>query len=197
MILSVRGTSGSGKTHIAKRLLTSAGIYGDPVPHHIPRRKQPYFYIRPHLSGGRDLVILGHYESATGGVDTISGNDIPFELAREHFSKDRDVFMEGLLLSAEQHRTAKLHEDGIPVRLFYLNTTLEDCLASVQARRAARGNLTPLNPDTTASRHRAIRTHPDRFRAKGLHVTVGSRNEAVWWLQDSGHLPLDPADTRP
>ncbi len=196
MILSIRGTSGSGKTHLAKTLLHSTGIYGPPVSHHAKGRKQPYFYIRPHLSGGRDLVILGHYESATGGVDTISGNDIPFELAREHYSQNRDVFMEGLLLSAEQHRTARLHEDGIPVRLFYLSTSLEDCLASVRARREARGNTAPLNPDTTASRHRAIRTHPDRFRAKGLHVTVGTRQQAVWWLQDSGHLALDPADRR-
>lgn len=193
MILSIRGTSGSGKTHLARLLLRSPGIYGPPVPHHVERRKQPYFYIRPHLNGGRDLVVLGHYESATGGVDTISGNDIPFELVREHYAKDRDVFMEGLLLSAEQHRTAKLHEDGLPVRLFYLNTSLEDCLQSVRDRRAARGNTSPLNPETTASRHRAIRTHPDRFRAKGLHVTVGTRQDAVGWLQESGHLSADPS----
>lgn len=188
MIISVRGTSGSGKTHLAKMVLREPGLYGGPTPVHYPGRARPLYYTRDSLTpGNRGLAVLGHYESATGGCDTISGNDIPFMLCR-HLHERYDVFFEGLLMSAEQHRTAKLHADGIPVHLYYLTLTLEECLAGVNARRAERGKLEPVNPDTTAARHRTLRLHPPRFRALGLSVAEGDRGGAVRWLQGLGVL---------
>lgn len=189
MILSVRGTSGAGKTTVAKMVLNEPGIYHSPEPTYVERRKQPLYYTREKIVEGRGIAILGHYESATGGCDTISGNGIPFQLIRE-LHKFYDVFFEGLLMAAEQHRTAQLHKDGYDVRLFYFNIPLSECLAGVNARRAARGKLEPVNPKTTASRHSAIRTHPGRFRAIGLSVEEGDRAAAVRWLQDQGVLPL-------
>lgn len=190
MILSVRGTSGSGKTTLAKMLLNESVIYDSPKPVHIPKRKQPFYYKKERRGGGRGIVLLGHYESSTGGCDTISGNDIPFDLIRE-LHDTHDVFFEGLLMAAEQHRTAKLHHDGYDVRLFYFTLTLQECLAGVNARRAARGVTEPVNPDTTAARHRTLRLHPPRFKAMGVKVTEGSREDAVRWLRDCGVLPME------
>jgi hypothetical protein len=187
MILSIRGTSGAGKTTVAKRLLHDATHYGPPVPVFRGKRKQPLFYRRGHVSFGRPLIILGHYESATGGCDTISGNDIPFDLIRE-LHDEADVFFEGLLMSAERWRTLKLHTDGYDVRLFYLNLTLQECLAGVNARRAARGQTEPVNPRTTASRHSALRGHPGFFRGHGVSVTVGDRDAALRWLVEAAVL---------
>jgi hypothetical protein len=187
VIISIRGTSGAGKTTLAKMVLHGPTIYGPPEPVHIPKRKQPLYYRRPRLIPGRDLVILGHYENATGGCDTISGNDIPFRIIREVHG-ECDVFFEGLLMAAEQKRTAALHRDGYDVRLFYLNLPISECLAGVNARRAARGVHEPVNPKTTAARHRTLRLHPPRFRAQGVHVTEGDRADAVRWLREQGVL---------
>lgn len=188
MIISIRGTSGSGKTWLAKRLLHDEGIYHPPKLVHFKGRKQPLYYLRdPMEPGRRGLAILGHYESATGGCDTINGNDVPFVICR-HLHGEYDVFFEGLLMSAEQHRTAALHHDGLPVHLYYLTLSLEDCLAGVNQRRAERGNHDPVNPDTTAARHRTLRLHPPRFRALGLDVAEGDRAGAVKWLRGLGVL---------
>jgi hypothetical protein len=186
VILSVRGTSGSGKTTVAKRVLHSEGVYAPAEPFHTKGRKQPLYYTREPLSiGQRGIALLGHYESATGGCDTISGVDKWFELARELHGL-YDVFFEGLILSCEQNRTADLHREGFDVRLFYFNLTLQECLDGVVARRSAKGNTSPLNPKTTADRHRTLRLHPPRFRRMGVHVTEGCRETAVVWLREQG-----------
>src|SRR5258708_2430353 len=109
MIISIRGTSGSGKTWLAKKILHEPGIYHPPRPVHYKGRKQPLYYLRDAVSPDRrGIAVLGHYESATGGCDTINGNDIPFVICRTLHDR-YDVFFEGLLMAAEQHRTAKLH----------------------------------------------------------------------------------------
>lgn len=187
MFISVRGTSGSGKTYAANLVLRGEGIYYPPEPVFFEERgSRPAWYVRKPLDPTRrGIAILGSYASATGGCDTLSGNDLPFIMAR-HLHPEYDVFAEGLLHSAEQHRTAKLHADGYPVHLFYFNISLEECLAGVNSRRAARGNLEPVNPDTTAARHRTLRLHPGRFRALGLSVTEGNRADAHAWLRGLG-----------
>lgn len=193
MFASARGTSGSGKTTLARLALRGEGVYGPAVPVHVPRRKQPFYYTRERLDGGRGLAVLGHYESPTGGCDTISGNQLPFDLFRNLDAAGYDVFCEGLLHSAEQHRTAGLHHEGHDVRLFYFDVPLQVCLDSVVERRLARGNTAPLNPHTTASRHRALRYHPSRFYAMGVKVTVGGRLSGVRWLIDIGLATEDGA----
>lgn len=193
MFISVRGTSGSGKSHLVRRALHDPGVYHPPEPVFYKGRKQPLYYLRkPIYSGRNGLAVLGHYESATGGCDTINGNDTPFIITRHLHPQGYDVLADGLLLSAEQHRTAKLHADGIPVHLYYLTLTLDQCLAGVNQRRVERGNHDPVNPGTTAARHKTLRLHPPRFRALGVSVAEGDRLGAVRWLQDLGVLGPQP-----
>jgi len=196
LIISIRGTSGTGKTTLARRVLFDEGVYGPARQVYKERRRVPLYYVREALAPGRrGIAILGSYENTTGGCDTISGNDIPFEMMRV-IHDSYDCFFEGLLMSAEQHRTAKLHRDGYPVHLFYLNLSLEECLRSVEIRRAARGVTAPLNPKTTASRHSALRHHPPRFLAMGVNVGVGDRLAAERWLRGLGVLPPIEEETK-
>ena len=195
MFISPRGTSGSGKTTLARIVLDGSGVFGPREPWHAANRKNPLYYTRRRLDGGRPIAILGSYESPTGGCDTISGNDIPFDIARE-LHGEFDVFAEGLLLSAEQHRTDKLCADGIPVHLFYFDLPLETCLDGVRSRRIAKGNTSPLNPETTASRWRALRHHPTRRAASGCIVQTGDRKAGVQWLLDLGLAHPDDEEVR-
>jgi hypothetical protein len=65
-----------------------------------------------HPSGGRDLIVLGHYERTSGGCDTIplddGGLDEVFRLAEVWSGAGHDVFLEGLNLSSERERSVGL-----------------------------------------------------------------------------------------
>jgi hypothetical protein len=176
MILTFRGTSGSGKTTLARRIMEH---YGERKPFHRSGRKQPLFYDLDRADGGRTLRILGHYESPTGGGDTISdGQDYIAELVREAHGHGRDVIYEGLVISSDFSRVAAMHAEGFPVAVIALNTPLQVCLESVAQRRAAKGNTNPLNPKTTTEKHRAVAAMVPRFRAAGVPTHHVDREEA-------------------
>src|ERR671913_912726 len=111
MIINPRGTSGSGKTEFVRRLLSDYGWGRDDRVEPVSRvgRERPIAYRLRHPLGGRPLAVLGHYEAASGGCDTIRATDggmhEAFRLAAEHASGGHDVLLEGLLLSAEHRRS--------------------------------------------------------------------------------------------
>ena len=45
MIIQIRGTSGSGKSHLVRAIMNTSGAYGDPVPHYVPNRRRPLYYL--------------------------------------------------------------------------------------------------------------------------------------------------------
>lgn len=178
-IITIRGTSGSGKTTLARRIMEM--YHQTPEKHFREGRKQPLMYTYPRIApdDGPSLRVLGHYESATGGGDTISdGQDYIAELARQGHAEGHDVIYEGLVVSSDFSRIAKMHEDGLPVAVIVLRTPLEVCLASVKERRAAKGNHEPLNPKTTTEKHRAVLNMVPRFQAAGIRTYHLDRDAA-------------------
>lgn len=134
MIINLRGTSGSGKTHLARQIMER---YGPRKVYHKPGRTQPIGYTFTHPNGGPDLAVVGHYETACGGCDTISSLDEIFSLVRLSHKLGHDVMFEGLLASGEMNRAMALHTDGLPFEVLVIDITLEECLASVNSRRHA------------------------------------------------------------
>ncbi len=154
LIINVRGTSGSGKSHLIREVMAR---YKNQTPVFIEGRKRPMYYKCQHPTGGRELCVLGHYESPCGGCDTINGTDLIFNTVRELARLGYDVLFEGLLISIEVNRTNAMANSGIgDVSVICLNTPLETCIASINSRRAARGKTEPVNPDNTASKHRGV-----------------------------------------
>ena len=105
-IINIRGTSGSGKSTLARRIM-------EQYPHRVvfrrEGRKQPigYLYQRdasPNTKG-RQLAVIGHYETPCGGCDTIQKMDDIFQLVRDSHEAGHDVLFEGLLISADMKRT--------------------------------------------------------------------------------------------
>ena len=72
VIVNPRGTSGSGKTELVRRIAAEYGWY-DGVANPVRRegRERPIAYCLPHPLGFRPLLLLGNYEVASGGCDTI------------------------------------------------------------------------------------------------------------------------------
>ena len=142
VIVNPRGTSGSGKTELVRRLLADYGWgrdgHGEPIRR--AGRARPMGYRLRHPRGGRPLAVLGHYEATCGGCDTIRATDgglgEAFRLAAEHASGSHDVLLEGLLLSGEHQLStdlARAHE----LHVLRLSTPLDRCVRNVVARRRA------------------------------------------------------------
>ena len=143
MIYDLRGTSGSGKSYVAHRLIEEDGSaeqrddsdveWGFPVMTFLP---------------SRNLMLLGTYDTQCGGCDSLGSRtdqqylcDLALKLSREH-----DVFLEGMLVS---HTFLRWHRLALKVpdyRFRFLDTPLDTCIERVKARRKAKGNHRPYDP---------------------------------------------------
>lgn len=188
MIVNLRGTSGSGKSHTLREIMKLYGGKDEFEPWFKSGRKQPLYYIsnRPGPNG-RKLFIPGHYETACGGCDTIShGSDAIFEIIRKGNSQGHDVLFEGLLITVEYNRTLAMHTDGLPLAVHTINIPLQECLDSILTRRRIKNpDAEPVNPKNTTAKHRqAWQTHA-RLSKVGVTCRMGDRAEVLAWTKEA------------
>ena len=126
--INLRGTSGSGKT-TAIRAIMALCERVEPV--HISGRKRPIFYMCS--SGDALFAIMGHYETACGGCDTINKLDDVFVYARQAINDHgaEAVIAEGLLLGKDVKRIVTMDNPHV----LYIDTPVEDCYEGVYKRR--------------------------------------------------------------
>lgn len=186
MIINIRGTSGSGKSTLIRSVLDQ---YQVRLPIHVPGRKRPLYYrlwlgdpTSDHLALP-DLVVLGHYDTACGGCDTIPTTDMTYDLVMEaHVMLGAHVLFEGLLISSDAQRTIALgRQVGMQNLLVVeLSTPLEECLASVNLRRAARdAELPPVDPKNTTAKWKGIQSSGKKLREAGVQVESLDRDAAL------------------
>ncbi len=153
LVLNLRGTSGAGKTELARRLMGSYGVpqeRGPATPLMRPGRARPIVWVLPHPAGGRPLALLGDHGdgAARGGCDTIplrdGGMAEAFRLADGLARDGHDVLLEGLALSADIWNTATLARAGHRVHVLCLATPLEECVRNVVRRRRAGAAALPV-----------------------------------------------------
>ena len=168
-VINIRGTNGSGKTTIVKKVLAAFG--GQPIYNEKGKIKG---YVCPDVHG-QPLYILGAYETPTGGCDGINKQDTICDLIRE-FAEKGNVLYEGLLISGLFSRYNDL-ADTMPGHhhiIGFLDTPLEKCIAQTlsrrEARAAAKGQAAaPFDPyKTLAPKFEAILSSRRKFeRASG------------------------------
>jgi hypothetical protein len=178
MIIQLRGTSGSGKSHIVRGVLEGAQSR---LRIKELKRKQPLGYIA-RLDCGQ-VAIPGHYETPCGGCDTIPDLTKVFDNVRLMAGHYRHVLFEGLLASEDTRRTLELAGPGAPfehdLRVVQIITPIEDCLAGIQLRRDNRGDTRPINPTNTANRVRTIARACDKLKEAGVPVYSTDRDGAA------------------
>lgn len=161
MLINVRGTCGSGKSHIVHTIRNSRNMRA----FYQLGRKRPAGYTDD------GLMIPGHYEIAIGGIDTFRTLDDAYDVVNGMFL-DRHVLCEG---KAQNDDVEHVMRAGRLRALVVLNlvTDPDTCIASVRARGH---NISEAIIRRT---HKKCGRDAARFRAAGMDVRNVSRDEAL------------------
>jgi nicotinamide riboside kinase len=180
MIISIRGSNGSGKSSVVRKIMqlhTTCIKMSYPPDMH---RHRPLGYICQ--TDWRRLVVLGHYEIANGGLDTIHDLNYAYKLALEHHGLGCNVIMEGMNASDGTLRTLKLHQTEIDIRVVLLNTSLKECITNVRARGHS------IQEKDIQGRYNKCLKNVETFEKEGICVLRASATEAVKeimrWLRE-------------
>jgi len=192
-VINLRGTGGSGKTELVRRILARYG-WQQGACHRAGRieqfyrsgRSRPFGYRLQHPLGGRPLAVVGHYEVTSGGCDTIRVQDGGIaeimRLAGELAADGHDVIIEGLRLSSEVERTTELARSH-DLHILRLSTPLDQCVRNlVRRRRASRDALLTIKQNT-AREHRSIEEACARLR-HAANVEVLAFDDALARAED-------------
>jgi hypothetical protein len=181
MIINIRGGGGSGKSTLIKTILDRA-VSRIPIMEH--GCKQPLCYRVALAPGGHTVAVLGHYEIACGGCDTISPVSRIWTLVEAAASLGHHVLFEGRMLSADVSHTAELNRTfpGL-VRVVGLQVSLEQCLASTNARRLAKDpGATLVDPKKTTGNYKGMLSSMVRLRGEGVATEWLSREAALAYV---------------
>lgn len=149
MVIDIRGTHGSGKSHIIRKLMS-------------------YYTWKPFMGEGRatkkgpvkirhlgfeckqmNAIVLGNYAEGvpSGGCDNIQDPEEVVRRVKLFNTTHKYVFMEGILVSHTFARYSELAFELGDYWFCFLNTPLEVCIERVKSRNAnsASTNIRPFN----------------------------------------------------
>lgn len=180
MLINIRGTSGSGKSHLVREVMkTYKGLGGQRADVMEEGRKRPIMHWFT-AEGRRPLAVIGHYCTPCGGCDTIPKMERIFNLVRKAHRGGADVLFEGLLISADSKRALELHDDELPLLVCELDTPIETCLESINARRRARKkDAEDVDPKNTESKYKGVQSSMKKLRSHGVDCYTGSREDVL------------------
>lgn len=162
MIINIRGTHGSGKTTIARKVMAQ---FPKPKPIYVEGRTAPIGY---HC--GERLFVAGSYENVSGGCDTIPKVDVIYKIIRRYAKRGFDVLFEGILAQHSTPSILKLHDRGYDVAVVAIDIPVEKAIRGVLARRKARGDTRPFNPANVVKEDRYTILAALRLRDEGVQV---------------------------
>ncbi len=170
-IVSLRGTSGSGKSTVVFDLMKRYPFKG--VDLDAKGRPEGYSMALPN---GEPLFIVGRYDTQCGGCDGVHPYEEIFKRIERYQAKGHVLF-EGLIVSSSYGNIGRATEKwGNRVTFAFLDTPLDVCLVRVKSRRALKGNDKPLNPLNTATKHANVATHVDKIRDEFHRQTTWIRH---------------------
>lgn len=167
MIIKIHGTSGSGKTTAVRELMDLASSvmairYGG--------QKAEAYRLDAGV-GTMPTYVIGSYDNACGGVDTISSTDELINLVSMYHRQGHLVF-EGLLISTYHGRLGQYLDSlsDITKVWAFMDTPIDECVERVRQRRLAAGNTKPFNEANTRNRVKPIQALRAKLIARGSAV---------------------------
>lgn len=173
-IVSIRGTHGSGKSTICRKILDRYN--GQPVMGVDARGRPAIHGYTAELPSG-DLFIVGRYDIACGGCDAVQPYAEIWPRVEKFAGDGYHVLFEGALVSSSYGTIGagmqRLQDDaGVQGVFAFLDTPLEECLRRIGERRKAKGNFEPLNPHNTTVKFDNVARTKDQMRRLGSTLTV-------------------------
>ena len=169
-IINLRGTSGSGKSTVARTFL-------DHLPHEPlsdSTGKVKGYKVNATAAGlTQPLFIVGRYESACGGGDTLRSEEEASELcAKAQLSGH--VLFERMLTSGSgpKGQFASTFLGTGKITYAVLDTPLDVCLERVMARRVERGDDRPFNSENTRNKHVQAHRAAEKLKDAGEDVRL-------------------------
>lgn len=171
MIIDIRGTNGSGKSHPIHTILKEYPHQKWVLPEHAGEEVQ-YTLVE-----SLDMAIIGTYDTQCGGADGVTKQDAITNALRLLHPIYKTVVVEGSIVASVYSRWEALaREVNDDYQFWFLDTPVEECIASVMARRTANGNTKPFDPNQTLiPRHEAILRLKQRLLDAGRVVFTMSR----------------------
>lgn len=182
MIIQVAGTSGSGKSHLMRSFLKWARKDGGFTEHPLfaPERASPIAYLfKTQQDSGTSAVVLGAYESPTGGCDTIHDIAEVFKQVAHYHEHGDHVLFEGLFCMNQTRGPQLASYAGKDLVVLQLTTPLATCLASINARRAERGEGELATTKNTINNYKRAENYCARMRDGGARVVRISREQGL------------------
>jgi hypothetical protein len=184
MIINIRGTNGSGKTTIIRKIFAMAegrprqinGVLGTKKAEanelKLPGIKKPLYILGPYLAGNK-------FDRGTGGCDQIQPYDLVLELL-DKYSVLGHVLFEGVLISSSYGRVGRYMETKGKKNavMVFLTTPLDVCIKHVKNRRKSRKDDRPFDPHNLTQKYNQIEKSKKGIRSAGK----------------VGMLELDPSD---
>lgn len=183
MIINVRGTHGSGKSTLVRKVLER--LRASEVPMVVPRDygKLPLGYVFVE----QGVAVFGSYEGDVGGgTDNITKVEATYDAVSKAASRGYHVIFEGILAQHSTPRLIQLADTYKSVTVLQLSTSYDECVRGVEDRRAARGGDQAHKGDkfkvTIEKEMRAVESASRRLRTNGIRVLSLSRDEALHWI---------------
>ena len=184
MIISIRGTHGSGKSTVVAKFKNSPGLLQTITR---PGRKRPIGYILQSIEGVhypmpptmKKVFIPGHYETPCGGCDTIAKVYEAYDLIVDFAVNGYDVVYEGILVQHSNGRAIELFESGLDLRVLYLDIDENLCAEAVEKRREDRGNFDFFDPKNVFKETQNVAAGIKRLQKHGVPVIRVTRENAV------------------
>jgi hypothetical protein len=189
MIIQIAGTSGSGKSHLMRSFMKWAeeegipkevnyiadsvaekGKRGSPIGYKFGTKPKPFAH---------NVFVVGAYESPTGGCDTIKSISQVFAVVEGHHKQGVHVLFEGLFCMNQTRGPALAAELGKKLVVLQLTTPLATCIASINSRRADRGEGELANKKNTTDNYNRCTNYCNQMRNAGARVIRVSRDEAL------------------
>lgn len=174
MIVNPRGTFGSGKSTIVRRVMER---YATREPAYAPGRRRPYGWTCI-ADGHPNLWVVGDYnDSPCGGADTIPKIEDIMGQVRNAAEMGYDVIYEGGTLAAHDRRRIAEINKTYPVTTICLLIPVDQAIAGVMERRAARGDERPFDPKNVHKEHRVTELSARALTDMGVTVKRASTRE--------------------
>jgi ABC-type dipeptide/oligopeptide/nickel transport system ATPase component len=167
-IVNIRGTSGSGKSTIARTFLDN--LPHEPLPDATGKVKG--YRVDATAAGLKEpLYIVGRYESACGGGDTLKSENEAATLCATA-QPNGHVLLERMLTSGSgpKGEFASTFLGTGKITYAILDTPLDVCLERVLARRTEREDARPFNPENTNNKYRQTHRAATMLRDAGEDV---------------------------